>query len=86
MWLFVLFAGLAFGLSGLGLFALVAGRGMRGLLYSVAPADGWTYVVALMLLFVATAIAAFLPARRAGESIRRRCCGRVDRTASSSAP
>jgi predicted permease len=115
MWLFMLFAGLAFGLSALGLFALVAldvaqrqrefairsalgasrkaivrgvlvragwrvaagaalgvvialaaGRGMQGVLYGVAPADGWTYIVALTLLFVATAIAAFLPARRAG--------------------
>jgi predicted permease len=115
MWLFVLFAGLAFGLSALGLFALVAldvaqrqrefairsalgasrwailrgvlaragwrvaagaalgvtialgaGRAMRGLLYGVAPADGLTYLVALMLLFIAAAIAALLPARRAG--------------------
>jgi predicted permease len=115
MWLFILFAGLAFGLSALGLFALVAldvaqrqrefairsalgatrraivrgvlvragwrvgagaavglvvalsaGRFMRGVLYGVAPADAWTYVVALTLLVAATTIAAFLPARRAG--------------------
>ena len=115
MWMFMLFAGLAFGLSALGLFALVAldvaqrqrefairsalgasrksilrgvlvragwrvaagaalgvvialvaGRAMRGVLYGVEPADGWTYFVALTLLFIATAVAAFLPARRAG--------------------
>jgi predicted permease len=117
MWLFVLFAGLAFGLSALGLFALVAldvaqrqrefairsalgasrkaivrgvmvragwrvaagtalgivialaaGRGMQGVLYGVAPADGWTYFVALTLLCAATAIAALLPAQRAGRT------------------
>ena len=99
MWLFTLFAALAFGLSAVGLFALVAldvaqrqrefairsalgasrraivrgvlvragwrvaagaavgvvialiaGRSMRGVLYGVAPADGWTYFVALTLL------------------------------------
>jgi predicted permease len=115
MWLFVLFAGLAFALSALGLFALVAldvgqrqrefairtalgasreiilrgvlvragwrvaagaalgmaialaaGRAMQGLLYGVAPMDVATYVIALALLFVATAIAAFVPARRIG--------------------
>ena len=47
-------------------FALMAGRSMRGVLYGVAPADGWTYFVALTLLFAAIAIAAFLPALRAG--------------------
>ncbi len=115
MWLFVLFAGLAFALSALGLFALVAldvaqrqrefairsalgatreailrevlvragsrvaagaalgvvialaaGGAIRGLLYEVAPMDGTTYFVALALLFAATAIAAFVPARGAG--------------------
>jgi predicted permease len=115
MWLFVLFAGLAFALSALGMFALVAldvaqrqreyairsalgasrevilrgvlvragwrvaagtavgvvialgaGRAMRGLLYGVAPADATTYIVALSLLFAATAIAAVVPARRIG--------------------
>ena len=115
MWLFVLFAGLAFALSALGVFALVAldvaqrqrefairtalgasrevilrgvlmragwrvaagtvlglvialgaGRAMRGLLYGVAPLDGATYLVALALLFAATSIAAFVPARRVG--------------------
>jgi predicted permease len=115
MWLFGLFAGLAFGLSSVGLFALVAldvaqrqrefairaalgatrraivggvlvragrrvaagaavglvaafaaSRSLRGMLFGVEPADAWTYVVALALLFSATAIAAFLPARRAG--------------------
>ena len=115
MWLFVLFAGLAFALSALGVFALVAldvaqrqrefairtalgasrevilrgvlmragwrvaagtvlglvialgaGRALRGLLYGVAPLDGATYLVALALLFAATSIAAFVPARRVG--------------------
>ncbi len=115
MWLFTLFAALAFGLSAVGLFALVAldvaqrqrefairsalgasrraivrgvlvragwrvaagaavgvvialiaGRSMRGVLYGVAPADGWTYFVALTLLCAAMIIAAFVPARRAG--------------------
>jgi ABC-type antimicrobial peptide transport system permease subunit len=115
MWMFVLFAGLAFGLSALGLFALVAldvaqrqrefairsalgasrksilrgvlvragwrvaagaalgvvialvaGRAMRAVLYGVAPADGWTYFVALTLLLIAIAVAALLPARRVG--------------------
>ena len=115
MWLFVLFAGLAFALSALGMFALVAldvaqrqrefairvalgasrgiilrgvlvragwrvaagtalgiavaigaGRAMRGLLYGVAPLDGATYLAALALLFAATSIAAFVPARRVG--------------------
>jgi predicted permease len=114
-WMFVLFAGLAFGLSALGLFALVAldvaqrqrefavrsafgaphaaivrgvlvraawrvaagaalgvavalvaGRSLRVLLYGVAPADAWTYAVALTLVFAAAAIAALLPAWRAG--------------------
>jgi predicted permease len=116
MWLFVLFAGLAFVLSALGLFALVAldvaqrqrefairsalgasrevilrgvlvraawrvaagtalgvlvalgaGRALQGLLYGVAPMDAATYAIALALLFVATAIAAFIPARRIGQ-------------------
>jgi ABC-type antimicrobial peptide transport system permease subunit len=115
MWLFVLFAGLAFVLSALGLFALVAldvaqrqrefairsalgasreailrgvlvraawrvavgtalglvvalgtGRTLQGLLYGVAPVDVATYAVALSLLFAATAMAAFIPARRIG--------------------
>jgi ABC-type antimicrobial peptide transport system permease subunit len=46
--------------------ALAAGRAMQGLLYGVAPMDVATYVIALALLFVATAIAAFVPARRIG--------------------
>jgi putative ABC transport system permease protein len=115
MWLFVMFAGLAFVLSALGLFALVAldvaqrqrefairsalgasrevivrgvlvragwrvaagsvlgvvaalvtARALRGLLYGVAPLDATTYAVALSLLLAATAIAAFVPARRIG--------------------
>ena len=46
--------------------AIGAGRAMRGLLYGVAPLDGATYLVALALLFAATSIAAFVPARRVG--------------------
>jgi putative ABC transport system permease protein len=113
MWLFVLFAGLAFTLSAFGLFALVAldvaqrqrefairsalgashqvivrgvlaragwrvaagtvlgvlvtlgaGRALQGLLYGVTPVDAATYVVALALLLITSAVAAFIPARR----------------------
>jgi ABC-type antimicrobial peptide transport system permease subunit len=46
--------------------ALGAGRALQGLLYGVAPLDAVTYAVALSLLFAATAIAAFVPARRIG--------------------
>ena len=46
--------------------ALGAGRALRGLLYGVAPVDAATYAIALSLLLAATAIAAFVPARRIG--------------------
>jgi putative ABC transport system permease protein len=46
--------------------ALIAGRALRGLLYGVAPVDAATYAVALSLLLAATAMAAFVPARRIG--------------------
>lgn len=114
MWMFVLFAGLAFGLAALGLFSLVAldvahrgrefairlalgatrgailrgvlaragwrvlcglamglgvaviaSRAMRGLLFGIAPDDGVTYGAVLVVVLVAVAIAAYVPARRA---------------------
>jgi ABC-type lipoprotein release transport system permease subunit len=37
------------------------------LLYGVAPVDAATYAAALLLLFAATAVAAFIPARRIGQ-------------------
>ena len=114
MWMFVLFALLAFTLAALGLFALVAldvaqrrrefairlalgatrrsilqgvilragwrvatgaalgvaasvvaSRAMRSLLFGVAPDDGATYAVVLLLLTISAAIAGVVPARRA---------------------
>ena len=113
-WMFVLFAGLAFGLAALGLFSLVAlevayrrrefairialgapggailravlaragrrvaagiaagllfalaaSRGVRSLLFGVAPLDAATYAVVLALVLVVVVLAAYLPARRA---------------------
>ena len=113
-WMFVLFAGLAFGLSALGLFSLVAlevayrrrefairlalgsparaivtgvmaraawraaaglgigfaaafvaSRGLRSLLFGVAPGDAATYAGVLAIVLVAVAVAAWVPARRA---------------------
>ena len=55
-------AGLAIGLAG----AAAAGRTMRGLLFGIAPEDGATYAAVLLLVLAAVAIAAYLPARRAG--------------------
>jgi predicted permease len=114
MWLFVLFAALAFGLAALGLFSVVAldvahrgrefairmalgesrdgilrgvllragwrvlagvtlgfgtafgaSRGIRALLFGVAPEDGLTYAMVLVLVVIAVAAAAYVPARRA---------------------
>jgi putative ABC transport system permease protein len=114
MWLFVLFAALAFGLAALGLFSVVAldvahrgrefairmalgesrrgilrgvlsragwrvlagltlgfatavgaSRGIRALLFGVAPLDGLTYAMVLALVVIAVAAAAYVPARRA---------------------
>jgi putative ABC transport system permease protein len=114
MWLFALFAALAFGLAALGLFSVVAldvahrgrefairmalgesrdsilrgvllragwrvlagvtlgfgtafgaSRGMRALLFGVAPEDGLTYAMVLVLVVIAVAAAAYVPARRA---------------------
>jgi ABC-type antimicrobial peptide transport system permease subunit len=117
MWMFVLFAALAFGLAALGLFSVVAldvsnrarefairmavggsrraiigavllraasrvaiglglgllaaigsGRAMRGLLFGIAPDDGVTYSVVLVVVIVTVAFAAYVPARRAGRA------------------
>jgi len=117
MWMFVLFAVLAFGLAALGLFSLVAldvahrqrefairlalgasrhailrgvllraawrvaaglalglaaavaaARGMRGLLIGVAPGDLVTFTGVLLVVLVAVAIAAYVPARRAASA------------------
>ena len=114
MWMFVIFAALAFGLAALGLFSLVAldvtqrrrefairlalgaphaailravlarsgwriaagvaaglcvavaaGRGMRSLLFGIAPADAVTYAAVLTLVVFVVTIAAYVPARRA---------------------
>lgn len=54
-------AGLALGLAA----ALVLARLMSGLLYDIAPTDPATYLAVALLLFVAAAIASFVPARRA---------------------
>jgi len=113
-WMFVLFAGLAFGLSALGLFSLVAlevayrrrefairlalgsprgsivkgvlmraawraaaglaigfavafvaSRGLRSLLFGVAPGDVATYAAVLGIVLAAVAVAAWVPAQRA---------------------
>jgi ABC-type antimicrobial peptide transport system permease subunit len=48
--------------------AMLAARGLEGVLFGVAPADGATFVGALVLLLAASFLAAFLPARRAGSA------------------
>jgi putative ABC transport system permease protein len=117
MWLFVVFAALAFGLAALGLFSVVAldvthrarefairmalgaprrailggvlaragsrvggglalglmaaamaSRSLRGLLFGVAPDDGATYAAVLAVVLIVVALAAYLPARRAGRA------------------
>jgi putative ABC transport system permease protein len=57
-------AGVVLGLAG----AAAAGRVMRGILFGVAPEDATTYAAVLLLVFVAVAFAAYLPARRAGHA------------------
>ena len=57
-------AGLALGLG-------TAGRReprLRGLLFGIAPGDGATYAAVLAVVLVVVAIAAYLPARRAGRA------------------
>ena len=45
--------------------AFGASRGLRALLFGVAPADGATYAMVLGLVVIAVAAAAYVPARRA---------------------
>jgi putative ABC transport system permease protein len=49
-----------------GALSLVAARGLRSLLFGVTPTDLRTYVGVVMLLGVASLIACYLPAYRAG--------------------
>ena len=54
---------------GFGLFvALAASRGLRSLLFEVAPVDGATYALVLALVLVVVTVAAYVPARRALEN------------------
>jgi predicted permease len=53
--------GVGLGLSG----AALASRGLRGLLFGVAPHDGTTYAAVLVVVLAAVTVAAYLPARRA---------------------
>lgn len=57
-------AGLAVGLAG----AAAGGRAMRGLLFGIAPDDAMTYAAVLLMVLAAVAIAAYVPARRAGRA------------------
>jgi predicted permease len=52
-------------LIGLGA-ALAATRAVSGLLFGLTPTDPWTLAGAALLLLMAAAVAAYLPARRAG--------------------
>jgi len=64
----VLREGLALTAAGLALgfvLSLVAGIGLRSLLYGVTPSDAFTYVGVSVLLSAASMIACYLPARRA---------------------
>jgi predicted permease len=53
--------GLALGAAG----AFVAARQFRSMLYDVTPADPWTFGLVVTMLVAISAIAAFVPARRA---------------------
>ena len=53
--------GLGLGAAG----AWAAARQFHSMLYGVAPADPWTFVMVLVLLAVMAALAAYVPARRA---------------------
>jgi hypothetical protein len=53
--------GLALGAAG----AFAAARQFRSMLYEVAPADPWTLALVVILLASVSAIAAYVPARRA---------------------
>ncbi len=54
-------AGLALGVCG----AFAAARQFRTMLYGVAPADPWTFSLVVILLAGISALAAYVPARRA---------------------
>jgi ABC-type antimicrobial peptide transport system permease subunit len=54
-------AGVATGVAG----ALLLGRLVEGLLFGVRPADPVTYVAVVLTLIVVSALASFIPARRA---------------------
>ena len=58
-----LIAGAVLGLSG----AVLTARSVRSLLYDVAPFDPVSFGVALVLLAAVSAVAAWLPARRAAQ-------------------
>ena len=57
----LLAVGVVLGLAG----ALAAGRLVTSLLYGVRPNDPWRLGAAVLTLALATALAAFVPARRA---------------------
>jgi hypothetical protein len=57
-------AGPTLGLVG----AAVSGRAMRAFLYGIAPEDAATYATVLLMVLAAVAVAAYLPARRAGRA------------------
>jgi predicted permease len=48
--------------------AVVAARGLRGMLFQVGAGDAVTFIVAATLLLTAAGVAAFLPARRAARA------------------
>jgi putative ABC transport system permease protein len=54
-------AGLAVGLAG----AIAIARALRGLLYGIAPTDPLALGVVVVVLLIASALACFVPARRA---------------------
>ncbi len=54
-------AGIALGAAG----AFVAARHFRSMLYGVTPQDPWTFSLVLLLLAAVSALAAWVPARRA---------------------
>ena len=59
---------LAFGLIAGVCVAVMAARAMRALLFEVAPLDVLTFAVVIALVAIATAIAAYIPGRRAADT------------------
>ena len=47
------------------LFSIMAGLGLSGLVFGVSPRDPSTYAAALLLIVAVSAVATYLPARRA---------------------